>query len=582
MAVIIGLNAYHADSAACLIRDGRIEAAVEEERFTRQKHWSGIPVKSVRFCMEAAGVGWGDIDAIGLNTAPATARQRKYLYIATHPLALGLAWRRARVARKRRSAVKVLDEHFGLPFEGKIIHVEHHIAHLASAYFASGWENAAALSLDGFGDFASAAYGLGVDGKIKVFGRTYFPHSLGIFYQAITQYLGFPQYGDEYKVMGLAPYGRPRFLKEMEEIAGFEEGLEWYRLNLKYFRHHRHDVTAAWNGSIPRFEDLFTDELERLLGPRFQPGGHENQRAKDIASSLQKHYERLLARGLDRLHALTGSDRLVLAGGCGMNSVANGKICEESRFKKVFVQPAAGDAGGALGAAYWAYRVIAGDQRPEPMESVYLGPEYSDSEIGKAIRHRQADIRSAATAVKRFGSTDDLCRATAGHLATGAVVGWFQGRMEWGARALGNRSILADPRNPDIKTLLNRKIKHRESFRPFAPSVLRDEMAKWFEVDDDVPHMMKVYRVRPDKRTRIPGVVHVDGTGRLQTVRRQDNPLYYDLISAFRDMTGIPMLLNTSFNENEPIVCTPHEALDCFLRTKMDVLVMNRVMITRS
>jgi carbamoyltransferase len=394
--------------------------------------------------------------------------------------------------------------------------------------------------------------------------------------------LGFPNYGDEYKVMGLAPYGQPRFMGEMRRIVRLQPGGS-FTINLDMFRHHREKVPYEWENGEPTVGRLFTTALEELLGPARQKNEELTQRHNDIARSTQAMYEEAFFHLLNALHRKHGIDNLALAGGCAMNSVANGKVFARSPFKRVYVQSAAGDAGGAIGAAFHVWQAVSesGVDQKFVMDHAYWGPGYSNGQIKGLLESKGAELKAAACHVQRLDDEAQLCRHTAGAIAEGKVIGWFQGRMEWGPRALGNRSIVCDPRRADMKDILNLKIKRRESFRPFAPSILREAVREWFETDDDVPFMMQVYQFRPEKRAQVPAVTHVDGSGRLQTVTRDTNPRYYRLIEAFRDLTGVPMVLNTSFNENEPVVCKPEEALDCFLRTRMDVLVLGEYVVSR-
>jgi carbamoyltransferase len=468
----------------------------------------------------------------------------------------------------------------GAAFRGSVHCVEHHLAHLASCFLVSQFEQAAVVSVDGFGDFSSGAWGVGQGRNIHIQGRVFFPHSLGIFYQALTQYLGFPHYGDEYKVMGLAPYGRPTFLDRMRDIVRLH-GNGSYELNLRYFRHHREYVSYQWNEGAPHVGDLFSPALEELLGRRRAPDNPLEDRHRDIACSTQVMYEEAFFNLLNVLHARTTLTDLALAGGCAMNSVANGKVRRMTPFRRLYIQSAAGDAGGAIGAAFALWHRLGGP-RSFVMDHAYWGPQFDAEAIKTLIAERKSEIATADCMIETISDLSELCRRTASAIANGKVIGWFQGRMEWGPRALGNRSILGDPRRPDMKNILNSTIKRRESFRPFAPSVLEDHVAEWFEENDQVPFMMQVFQVRSSKRPLIPAVTHVDGSGRLQTVSACTNPLYYQLIDAFRGLTGVPMLLNTSFNENEPVVCAPREALDCFLRTKMHMLVMGNTILHRT
>ena len=581
MACILGLNAYHGDSSACLVRDGVLIAAAEEERFRRIKHWAGFPVEAIRYCLAEANIGLGDLDLIAINQDASANLWKKIAYIATRRPDLSLVLDRIRNKRERAGVAEELLRAFpGEKLRAEVRHIEHHLAHLGSAFLVSPFEEAIAVSVDGFGDFASAAWGLGRGNRIETEDKVYFPHSLGIFYQALTQYLGFPNYGDEYKLMGLAPYGEPRFMGEMRRIVTLEDSGA-FRLNLDCFRHHREKVEYEWDNGEPVVGTLYSPVLLELLGPARGKGEELTQRHKDLARSVQAMYEEAFFHLLNRLHERHKVDALAVAGGCGMNSVANGKVLANTPFKKIYVQSAAGDAGGAIGAAFVAWHQSGEHARKFVMDHAYWGPQASGKEIETLLDTHTTALERAGCTRRKIADEAELVGLTAQAIADGRVVGWFQGRMEWGPRALGNRSILADPRRADMKDILNRKIKRRESFRPFAPSILREAVPDWFETDDDVPFMMQVYPIKKDKRALIPAVTHVDGTGRLQTVRRETNPLYYRLIEAFAALTDVPMVLNTSFNENEPVVCTHGEALDCFLRTRMDLLVIGEWVIER-
>jgi carbamoyltransferase len=580
MTIILGINAYHGDAAAAVVVDGRLVAAAEEERFRRVKHWAGFPSEAIRYCLAEAGAGLGDIDQVAMNSDPRANLARKLGYALGRRPDPRLLRDRLRNARRRASVRRQLEETLaGEKLRGAVLRVEHHLAHLASCFLVSPFQEAVAVSVDGFGDFSSAAWGTGDSGLARVDGRVYFPHSLGIFYQALTQYLGFPHYGDEYKVMGLAPYGEPRFLDAMRRIVRLRKD-GTFDLDLQFFRHHRERVEYEWDSGAPVVGRLYSQALADLLGPAREPSAAIQDRHRDIARSVQAMYEEAFFHLLNALHRRYRIDDLTLAGGCGMNSVANGKVCLHTDFKRVYVQAAAGDAGGAIGAALSAWQASGGG-RAFTMDHAYWGPRFSAHEIGSLLEARRLDLAEQSCGFRRIDDEGVLSRMTAQAVADGKVVGWFQGRMEWGPRALGNRSIVCDPRRPDMKDILNLKIKRRESFRPFAPSILREAVPEWFEIDDDVPFMMKVFQIRAEKRAQIPAVTHVDGSGRLQTVSRETNPRYYRLIEAFRDLTGVPVVLNTSFNENEPVVCTPEQALDCFLRTQMDVLVMEDYAVMR-
>lgn len=583
MSVILGLNAYHADSSACVVVDGRLVACAEEERFCRVKHWAGLPVESIRYCLSAAGVDSDQQIHVAVNSSSTANAGRKICYALSHPPRISLLLAKWATRRERGLVHERLAA--ALPqfkFSNQVVNVEHHLAHLASAYFAGPWDEAITVSFDGFGDFASAAWGSANMGEISVKDHIWFPHSMGIFYQAITQFLGFPSYGDEYKVMGLASYGSPSYGEMMRELVVLK-GEGRFELNLDYFSHARDNISHSWAGCAPEFSLLYARKLESLLGPAREYEKELTQRHMDIASSAQAIFEETFFHFLNWISKQHPCRNLVLAGGCAMNSVANGGISSHTPFKNVYVQSGAGDAGGAIGAALIAAAKLS---RVSPargqMPHAYWGPEFRDEVIAAVIASRQHELVENNCKVVNVDTDAALCKRVSQAIASGLVVGWFQGRMEWGARALGNRSILCDPRRADMKNILNAKIKRRESFRPFAPSILRERVREWFERDDDVPFMMKVYSIRESKRRLIPAVVHVDGTGRLQTVTRRDNRLYYHLICEFEALTGIPIVLNTSFNENEPIVCSPDEALECFLRTKMDLLVLGRTLIRRN
>lgn len=580
---ILGINAYHGDSSACLIQNNKLKSAVEEERFRRIKHWAGFPSKSIKYCLSEAKISLSDIDHISINTSPKAHLAKKILYTLYNRPNFNFILNRLKNRRERTSIYEDLSKNFpNDDFRGQIHFVEHHLAHLSSAHHVSPFEESVSISVDGFGDFSSGAWGIGSDSSIKICDRFYYPHSLGIFYQALTQYLGFPHYGDEYKVMGLAPYGRPRFLEQLRKVV-FLKSDGSYKLNLKLFTHHKGNVSFEWSGGSPDIGCLFSEELKDVIGiePRFDDQKLEKVHY-DLAHSVQAMYEEAFFNLLEVAYKETGIQNLSLAGGCAMNSVANGKVYRRSPFKKLYVQSAAGDAGGAIGSAYAVAEKFQLLSKKSVMRHAYLGPSFDDCYIKSLIQTNQLKLKGAKCSFTLFETSNDLCRKTAQLIADGNVIGWFQGRMEWGPRALGNRSILGDPRRADMKDILNLKIKRRESFRPFAPSILREDVADWFEEQDDVPFMMQVFQIKEARRDEIPAVTHVDGSGRLQTVEHGTNAKYHELISNFKKLTGVPIVLNTSFNENEPVVCKPEEALDCFIRTQMDVLVMGNWMILRS
>jgi carbamoyltransferase len=583
--IILGLNAYHGDSSACIVVDGKLIAAAEEERFTRIKHWAGFPKESVKYCLQESGIRLQDVHHIAINRDPKANFMKKALFAFSKRPSLKLVADRLKNTSEIRDIREVISNEFGadrLNVKARIHNVEHHVAHLASSFFVSPFEEAALVSIDGFGDFVGAMWGTGQGNRIEVRHRTFFPHSLGLAYLAFTQYLGFPDYGDEYRVMGLSAYGEPEFMDVMNRViknGGNNQSL--FELDLDCFVHHSEGAVMTWQGGDPVMGNVFSGKIEGLLGPARKNGSGIDKRHMNVAASLQRRYEDVFFSILNHVYEKTGCPQLAMAGGCAMNSLANGKIFQNTPFREVYIQPAAGDAGGAIGAAFYVWNQVLRRPRSFVLEKPYLGPEFSEDEISNKLSAVSDKLKRICCSIEQIKDTKMLCRTTAGKLAEGKVVGWFQGRMEWGPRALGNRSIICDPRRPDMKDILNSSIKRREAFRPFAPSVHLEAVGEYFETDHPDPFMLKVYKVRPEKRLIIPAVTHVDGTGRLQTVRREDNPLYWQLIEEFRKISGVPVVLNTSFNENEPVVCKPDEAIDCFLRTKIDVLVLGSFLIER-
>ena len=603
---ILGINAYHGDAAAAIVRDGKIIAAVEEERFNRVKHCAGFPAESIRFCLKAAGITIEEVEHVGISRDPSAHLHKKVLFAATR------AARQLTVAIPRSSpvvaevdsqvssrgngngggvfrqikdrlgnAAKVRDlrddlaQMFGVRkdrIKAQFHNIEHHRAHLASSFFVSPFERAALLSIDGFGDFISTMWAIGEGNSIDVLGQVEYPHSTGIVYTATTQFLGFPHNGDEGKVMGLAPYGRPRFIREFRDIIRTEERGQ-FRINLDYFRHHAEGVEMTWDQGSPVIGKIFSDAFVETFGPRRLPGTPLSDRERDIAASLQLRLEEVGFHILNHLHEQTGLADLGLSGGVAYNSVMNGKILLNTPFKRIYVQPAAGDSGTALGVCFQIHNAILQQPPGEEMTGAYTGPQFSDDEI-------KLELESANLNFEMLNDRE-ITRRAAEDIASGLVVGWFQGQMEFGPRALGNRSIVVDPRRADMKDILNDRIKKREPFRPFAPSILAERVGNYFEQVHPAPTMLMVYQIKTERRLEIPAVTHVDGSGRLQTVSRELNPRYYQLISDFDRLTGVPVVLNTSFNENEPIVCTPRDAIECFLKTKMDVLYLGNQRVAR-
>lgn len=584
MNYILGINAFHGDSSACILKDGVLIAAAEEERFRRIKHWAGFPSESIKWCLLEAGIKLEKVKHIALNQNTKVNICKKIIFVLSNRPSFKMLQDRLQNIHKRLNVKDYILQAFpNSKFKGSIHAIEHHSAHLSSTFHVSPFHEAVVVSVDGFGDFTSSAWGVGKGIKINVEDRIYFPHSLGIFYQALTQFIGFYNYGDEYKVMGLAPYGKPVYIEQMRQIVKLRPN-GGFELNLNYFRHHCEKINYQWENGLPYVGTLFSPELEKLLGPSRTKDQDLTQKHKDMAYSVQAMYEEAFFHLLNNLHKKYKIDYLAISGGCAMNSVANGKILLKTPFKKIYVQAAAGDAGGAIGAALMTWHKVGGEQAKKRVaihSHAYWGPSFTNDYISNLLKSQKDRIEKENCKIDYIPKILELTKLVAAEIAKGKVIGWFQGRMEWGPRALGNRSIICDPRRSDMKDILNLKIKRRESFRPFAPSILSEAVSEWFEQNDDVPFMMQVYQIIKDKRSKIPAVTHVDGSGRLQSVDATTNPRYYALIKEFKNLTGVPMVLNTSFNENEPIVCKPEEALETFLRTKMDMLVLSNWIIVR-
>jgi carbamoyltransferase len=550
-------------------------AAIEEERFTRIKHWAGFPVESIRFCLQETGINLADLDYITIGRDPAAKLANKLKYLLKNPSLFGGAISRLRNSRKVASLkdefIKIDSDVKYEVLRERIKNIEHHRSHLASAFFASPFDEAAILSIDGSGDFTTTMIATGKGNKIHVIDSVDFPVSCGLFYTAFTQFLGFPHYGDEYKVMGLAPYGTPAYTDKVKKLLRFlPNGL--YSWHDEYFVQ---PTKAGFNydNNVPSVGNLYSEKFVKLFGKPRDPQGEVTQYHKDLAASVQSVTEELIFHILCHLKKITGLSNVCIAGGVAQNSVANGKIAAATEFDNVYIPSAGHDAGISMGSALYLYNHILNMPRSAPVYSAYTGSRFSNDEIETILRDEQIKYRRL--------NDDELYDTVTNKLIEPGVVGWFSGRAEFGPRALGGRSILADPRNAEAKNLINMKIKRRENFRPFAPSILKEYSSEYFTKDDIVPFMEKVFPIKPEKRSSIPAVTHVDGTGRLQTVDKNISPRYYALIDSFRKKTGIPVLLNTSFNENEPIVNTPQEALNCFLRTNMDMLVLENCVIER-
>lgn len=571
---ILGINAFHGNASASIIQNGKLIAAIEEERFTRIKNWAGFPEESIRYCLEAANIDPKDLEHVAISYNPKANLNRKLFFTLKQIPSFKFILDRLSKQSKSISFQERIANIFNCRYDeikAQIHNLEHHTTHAAS-FFVSPFEEAAILSVDGMGDFTSTLFAGGKGNQLSYFNRIYYPHSLGFLYNAITLYLGFPNYGDEYKVMGLAAYGKPEYLGAFRKII-YPKG-ESFELNLDYFTHHRQGIAMNWDNGLPIIKPFHSPELEKLLGPERTPQSELTAKHQNIATSLQVVTEEIIFHLLKNLYKRFPSNNLCLAGGVAMNSVANGKITQNTPFQNVYVPPGAADNGTSFGAAFYLWNQIFKQPRKFILDNAFWGSEFSEQEYLVAIERHNLNFQYVGEEKLLEQVIDSICQ--------GQVIGWFQGRMEFGARALGNRSLLADPRREDMRDIINLKIKLREKFRPFAPSVLEEHVQEYFELDSSTPFMEKVYTIRLCKRKEIPAVTHVDGTGRLQSVSKETNPLYWNLINTFANRTGVPLLLNTSLNENEPIVRTPEEAIQCFLRTKMDALVLGNYYIQRN
>ncbi len=574
--LILGLNMFHADASAAIVQDGEVVFAIAEERLNRKKHYGGFPALAVQACLDAVGAKISEVQHVAVGQDTDANLAKKVQYALTNPAKI-LNFIRMRQRKESMRDVRSLLTN-ALHVEASQLrfaehHLEHHIAHIASAYYCSPWEKAAGFSYDGSGDFVSTMMARCEGNDIEVLDRVFLPHSLGSFYTMICEFIGYKKYGDEGKVMGLAPYGKDAYSRQVREIVGLKNGA--FQLDLGFFKPlgSNQGMEVLPDGTV-RLARHFSARMEELFGVPREPHTEISQRDMDLAFAMQQRFEEVFFHLLNELHKRVPLEDLAMAGGCALNSVANGKLFTTTPFRRTWIQPAAGDEGLAIGAALHTYHSVLKQPRRHELKNSYLGPEFSESRI-------ESDLKKASLRYQKL-DREPLLEKVAEQAAAGNVVGWFQGRMEWGPRALGNRSIVAHPGLPNMKDVLNARIKHREWFRPFAPSILAEHQHEYFEHDHPSPFMLHVYKIRPEKRKELCAVNHVDDTGRLQTVTREENPLYYDLIQAFQRKTGIPVLLNTSFNENEPIVCTPGEAIDCFTRTKMDVLAIGPFLALKS
>lgn len=580
MSVILGINAFHADSAACLLVDGELKAAVAEERLgARAKHSPAFPEHAIRRVLQMGGVALKDVTHVAIARNPKANLGAKAGYVLSRPVkSMAAVWEHLSRNRKTQDMFSQLAEICGEPRKHArfaIVPVEHHLAHIASAYYASPFDSlTAGMSYDASGDFVSAMAARCEGNKIVVLDRVTLPHSLGFFYTAICQFIGFDEFGEEYKVMGLAPYGENKHAELMQKILRLDQD-GWFRLARGWFGMHEGGESGALDqrGHIIMGR-LFSGKLEEALGPARRRDEPLTQREKDLARSCQVRFEEAAVHCLNRLHSLVPTKQLVMAGGCALNGVANARILRDTPFRTPYLQAAASDDGTCLGAAFWAYHNVAGGTKRFHMKHAFWGPEYSAAEVKAVAESAKVPLR----VLERGALLDEVTSL----MRAGKVVGWYQGRSEWGPRALGNRTILADPTNPNMKDIINAKIKRRESFRPFAPSVLAESAPDYFEQSVASPFMMHVVKFKPEWQKKLPAVAHVDGTGRLQTVSRDENALYYDLIKAFGAKSGANLVLNTSFNENEPVVDTPQQALACFQRTDMDALALGNHLLVKA
>lgn len=573
---ILGINTFHADASAALVQNGQLIAAAEEERFTRKKHWAGFPKNAIRFCLKQGGIQAGDLDHVAVSFNPKANIGKKLLFTIKNRPALGTIRDRLKRLGKSTHIRDLISDACGedsIAVRAQFHSVEHHLAHAACAFFLSEHQNAAIVTIDGMGDFCSTLFATGRKNQITPVDRVFYPDSIGYLYNAITIYLGFPNYGDEYKVMGLAPYGEPKYVDAFRRLIRLDG--RRIVLNSDYFDHHKDGISMVWENGSPVVSPFHSSRMADLLGPQYSESAPMDNRRRDLAASLQAVTEKLVFGLLQNFHESHPRDCLCLAGGVAMNSVLVGKIPHQTPYKQVFVPPGAADNGTSFGAAFYVWNQTLGKPRSCSLRHAYWGPEYFNEECKEMLDAASQEVSAELL-------DDAALRATTvGALVDGKIVGWFQGRMEFGARALGNRSLLADPRRPDIREIMNTKIKRRESFRPFAPSIVDCQALDFFEDDVGSPFMERVLPIREEQRQRIPAVTHVDGSGRLQSVSRATNQKYYDLIEAFGKQTGIPILLNTSLNENEPIVCTPDDAIQCFLRTGMDAIVIGNWFVQR-
>ncbi len=573
---VLGINFYHNDSSVALIKDGIVINAMAEERSNRRKHSSAFPINTIKEILNYHNLDLQDIDLISLNTNPKITF-RKIFYLLKNIPSRDLLSNAFYRYRKKKSLDQIFIDNFNYNPKKKIIYVDHHLSHINSGFLISPFDECLSLSLDGFGDFKSSSYGISKNNNTEIYGNIYFPHSLGVFYQSLTQFIGFKNYGDEYKLMGLSAYGENKYENKLYDLVSYKNMS--YELDLKFFKHHNCNIQELDKNGDLIYKDLFNKEnLEELLKLNSKNEFIYSKEVADISKSVQSVYENIFFKYLNDLYEKFDQNNLCFSGGCALNSLANGKILDRTKFKKVFVPYEPSDAGGSIGSALTCFYEKNKNKKKIFQPNPYLGIDYSWKHTNQILEKYKAEKKIK---VKNFDNFNELCSKTAELLDAQSIISWFQGKMEFGPRALGNRSIIMDPRNKDAKQILNLKIKLRENFRPFAPSILKEETIKWFERDESADYMTFVYKIKNDKRDLIPAVCHVDGTGRLQTVDAKINPKFYQLIKSFFQKTDIPLIINTSFNENEPIVNNPEHAIETFLKTNLDYLVINNSLIEK-
>ena len=580
--IILGLNIFHAESSACIIKNGDVVASCEEERFTHIKNFAGFPLNSLQYCLREANINsLNDLDYISINSHPYYNIKEKLLYAFKKIFSVNFLPRLA-LLKKKHDVYEILKENYKENYKKKVNFVPHHRSHISLAFLSSGMKEAIGFSYDAAGDFSTAEAYYCDEKQIKLLKKSIFPHSLGILYQAMTQFVGFKKYGDEYKFMGLASYGEPVYLDQIRKLVTHDKD-NFFKLNLKYFRHQIIGFSFNFETCSPRYQNLFSHELEKLLGPSLDSQEKIGKREMDIACSTQQVFEEIVFQILKNLKKEFNTENLVLSGGCSLNSSLNGKILEKTNFKNLYIPSNCGDAGGALGSALdTLFHLDKKNFKIKKIEKTYWGPKYSNEYIENNIINNLSTNLKSKIQIKKFNKEIELYNFVTEELTNFKIVSWFQGELEFGPRALGNRSILADPRKAEMKEIINKKIKLRESFRPFAPSILIDKFNDYFDYDQSIPFMNQVIKVKEKMKNKIPAVVHVDGTARAHTVSRENNEKYYCLIKKFYEKTGVPILLNTSFNIDGPICESPEDAYGCFINSDLDLLVMENWVLKKN